>query len=320
MRHVLLPGTPATATRRMGQATAPACLIALAGRPLGLVPRFLRAAAGAVNLAAVATAADQHLDPAASTQEQAGRPFHPIGLRRAWTASAASGILPQHVCSAPCGARRRTRAWRFRSAPCLPSDRSSSAPLCARHRPRRCDRRRRRGPACGYVDNARALPTHPQAPATSANINSMLWKGAQPQPAPLTAWQSTTQAVASPHRRPLPQLTGVAMFGIKPDRRSHSLPSGRTPADNELAAYCPDLDQWAGSWRYEERDVSPGHQIVECFKPFLRHLLSLGLSRKTLRKHRDNLWLLGGEIISDLHETPRLRKRPIDQVFARSPQ
>jgi len=55
--------------------------------------------------------------------------------------------------------------------------------------------------------------------------------------------------------------------------------------------------------------------MVECFKPFLRHLLSLNLSRKTLRKHRDNLWLLGGEIISDLHETPRLRKRPIDHVL-----
>ena len=65
---------------------------------------------------------------------------------------------------------------------------------------------------------------------------------------------------------------------------------------------------------YEERDVSPGQQMVECFKPFLRHLLSLGLSRKTLRKHRDNLWLLGGELISDLHETPRLRKQPMDRV------
>ena len=66
---------------------------------------------------------------------------------------------------------------------------------------------------------------------------------------------------------------------------------------------------------YEERDLAPGQQMVECFKPFLRHLLSSGLSRKTLRMHRDNLWLLGGEIISDLHETPRLRKRPIDQVL-----
>jgi hypothetical protein len=94
-----------------------------------------------------------------------------------------------------------------------------------------------------------------------------------------------------------------------------SLPSGQASADDELAACCPDLDQWPGSWRYEERDLSPGQQIVECFKPFLRHLLSLDLSRKTLRKHRDNLWLLGGEIISDLHETPRLRKRPIGEVL-----
>jgi hypothetical protein len=65
---------------------------------------------------------------------------------------------------------------------------------------------------------------------------------------------------------------------------------------------------------YEDRDLSPGQQMVECFKPFLRHLLSASPSRKTLRSHRDNLWILGGEIISNLHEDPRLRKRPTDQI------
>jgi hypothetical protein len=94
-----------------------------------------------------------------------------------------------------------------------------------------------------------------------------------------------------------------------------SLSPERAPAGDELVAYCPDLNQWPGSWMYEERDLAPGQQMVECFKPFLRHLLSSGSSRKTLRVHRDNLWLLGGEIISDLHETPRFRKRPIDQVL-----
>ena len=54
--------------------------------------------------------------------------------------------------------------------------------------------------------------------------------------------------------------------------------------------------------------------MVEYFKPFLRHLVSSGQSRKTLRSHRDNLWILGGEIISKLHEDPRLRKRPTDQI------
>jgi hypothetical protein len=88
-------------------------------------------------------------------------------------------------------------------------------------------------------------------------------------------------------------------------------------ANHDLAAYCPDLDQWASSWRGEDRDLLPGQQIVECFKPFLRHLLSLGLSRKTLRKHRDNLWLLGGELIRDLYDSPGLRRRPMeDVVFA----
>ena len=65
---------------------------------------------------------------------------------------------------------------------------------------------------------------------------------------------------------------------------------------------------------YEERDLSHGQQMVECFKPFLRHLVSSGSSRRTLRLHRDNLWILGGEIISKLHEDPRLRKRPTDQI------
>jgi hypothetical protein len=68
---------------------------------------------------------------------------------------------------------------------------------------------------------------------------------------------------------------------------------------------------------YEERDLAPGRQIVECFKPFLHHLLSSNLSRRTLHRHRDNLWSLGGKIISDLNEDESLGRRPIeDLVFA----
>ena len=87
----------------------------------------------------------------------------------------------------------------------------------------------------------------------------------------------------------------------------------QAPTD-ELATCCPDLEQWPRSWMIEERDLLSGQQMVEYFKPFLRHLLSSHLSRKTFRKHRDNLWLLGGKVISDMHDTPRLRKRPIDEV------
>lgn len=77
-----------------------------------------------------------------------------------------------------------------------------------------------------------------------------------------------------------------------------------------MAAYCPDLPRWPTIWHYEERDLVPGEDIVAVFKPFLLYLLEQGLTRKTLNLHRDNLWLLGGEIIRELHMSPKLRKRP----------
>lgn len=83
----------------------------------------------------------------------------------------------------------------------------------------------------------------------------------------------------------------------------------------DLAGYCPDLATWAQSWCGEERDVIPGQAIVAVFKPFLLDLLAQGLSRKTRNQHRDNLWLLGGEIIRDLNETPKLGKRPIEALI-----
>jgi hypothetical protein len=56
--------------------------------------------------------------------------------------------------------------------------------------------------------------------------------------------------------------------------------------------------------------------MLEIFKPFLVHLLSQDLARKTLRLHRDHIDALGGEIIRRLHEDPSLRKRQIQRVVA----
>ena len=54
--------------------------------------------------------------------------------------------------------------------------------------------------------------------------------------------------------------------------------------------------------------------MVQYFTPFLRHLLNLQLSRKTLRQHRDNIWVLGGEVISRFQLDGGLRKQPIEHV------
>ena len=48
--------------------------------------------------------------------------------------------------------------------------------------------------------------------------------------------------------------------------------------------------------------------LLVCFRLFIEHLAASSLSPKTIRRHVDNLWLLGGEIIRDLNYNPALRK------------
>lgn len=55
-------------------------------------------------------------------------------------------------------------------------------------------------------------------------------------------------------------------------------------------------------------------RLVEYFKPFLRDLLAQPLSRTTLRRHRDNIWVLGGEVIRRLQMDSGLRRMPVEQV------
>jgi len=71
--------------------------------------------------------------------------------------------------------------------------------------------------------------------------------------------------------------------------------------------YCRGLAGWPRSWMGWEKDLPPGEELVACFRPFLEHLVSSDLSPKTIQRHVDNLWLLGGEIIRDLHHDPTLR-------------
>jgi hypothetical protein len=88
-----------------------------------------------------------------------------------------------------------------------------------------------------------------------------------------------------------------------------------TSAPCDASAYCRDLDNWPRSWMGLEKDVPPGEALVVCFRPFIEHLAASNLSPKTIRRHVDNLWALGGEIIRDLHYDPSLRKRAADRLL-----
>jgi hypothetical protein len=68
------------------------------------------------------------------------------------------------------------------------------------------------------------------------------------------------------------------------------------------------MADWPRSWMGSEKDIVAGEQLVGCFELFSEQLLRTNPTRKTVQKHIDNLWLLGGEVIRALNETPKLRK------------
>jgi hypothetical protein len=79
--------------------------------------------------------------------------------------------------------------------------------------------------------------------------------------------------------------------------KTSSVNRAATSAPGDASAYCRDLDNWPRSWMGLEKDLPPGEALVACFRPFIEHLAS-SFSPETIRRHVDNLWMLGGEIIN----------------------
>src|ERR1700674_4787047 len=102
------------------------------------------------------------------------------------------------------------------------------------------------------------------------------------------------------------------IFKAKTSKVNRPAPSA---SSSDASAYCRDLDTWPRSWMGLEKDLPPGEQLVACFRPFIEHLASSNLSPKTIRRHVDNLWLLGGEIIRDLNYDPSQRKVPAQRLL-----
>ena len=72
---------------------------------------------------------------------------------------------------------------------------------------------------------------------------------------------------------------------------------GPTKTIRKLEDICPDFPEWPDRWAGVRRDIPYGQGILDAMRPFVIHLIARGLKEKTIRKHIDNLWLLGGEII-----------------------
>jgi hypothetical protein len=71
-----------------------------------------------------------------------------------------------------------------------------------------------------------------------------------------------------------------------------------------------DLDGWPYSWRFTSRDLRTGQRLLDLFKPFLFYLGVSGITARTFRRHVDNLWLLGGELIRYAQNDTRFMRSP----------
>jgi len=76
----------------------------------------------------------------------------------------------------------------------------------------------------------------------------------------------------------------------------------------------PDFEEWPERWMYVEEDVAYGKGLLPLMHAFIVHLISKDLTRKTIRRHTDNLWLLGGEIIRHVNNYKEYHIPPIEKL------
>jgi hypothetical protein len=69
-----------------------------------------------------------------------------------------------------------------------------------------------------------------------------------------------------------------------------------------------DINNWPDSWMGMSEDICYGKEIVKLFKPFISFLKESSLSPKSINRHIDNLWLLGGWVITQINSYPEERK------------
>lgn len=70
------------------------------------------------------------------------------------------------------------------------------------------------------------------------------------------------------------------------------------------------INEWPRSWQGVKEDIPYGQEIIKYMIPFIDEMKNKGLSIKTINKHIDNLWVLGGNIIKDLNDYEENRELP----------
>jgi len=75
------------------------------------------------------------------------------------------------------------------------------------------------------------------------------------------------------------------------------------------------MEKWPESWAGLDEDEAPGGRLLAELRPFIMHLIEEGLSAKTVRRHLDNLWAIGGEVVRRFNFEPELRHESARQLL-----
>ena len=63
-------------------------------------------------------------------------------------------------------------------------------------------------------------------------------------------------------------------------------------------------------------DIGYGERLLTILEPFVENLITKKLDRKTLERHIDNLWLLGGELIRLINQDEDVRNsEPLELIM-----
>lgn len=57
------------------------------------------------------------------------------------------------------------------------------------------------------------------------------------------------------------------------------------------------VNKWPSSWSYDAATRQYGEKLLEEMRPFVRMIAEHGYTKKTVERHLENLFFLGGEII-----------------------
>ena len=101
------------------------------------------------------------------------------------------------------------------------------------------------------------------------------------------------------------------MIGIG---RKQGLQRGRQAKKMNVRDWAPNIDNWPKSWMGVEEDLEYGKKLLPYLEEFLQSLIEEGKSRKTFVQYRDNAWLLGGTIISQVSRFDEYGIEPLEKL------